>query len=189
MTEREYRRAVLIGSLLSLLVMLGALVFVAVARGEEKDKCPTELDPYDPAWVLVIAGHDEEYFSWGRHFVYQPDPVLRVKGEFVESCVGSTTSFLIEEREQLIWKTLYRGEEETHFLQNKDGEWISGTDIWNLKAKRLTAGGKLIIHLYKNDKVVAVRTIPVPMDYDWTKAKAEKEKRREAEKEANEEEK
>ena len=170
-----------IALLTSLLLILG-LAPSAFAE-EDKVACPTEFDPYDPVWVLVRAELDKEYFSWDRYFFYQPDPALRIQRKIAETCRGFTTSFLVEGREQLTLKIIYKGKKYLiPFLRNEEGEWIPGTKVWNTEAEKLVAGGELILRLYQEEKIVAVRIVPVPADYDWKAIKAEKEKREKEEK-------
>ncbi len=174
---------------LTAFLLMPIFVFADVAFAEkEKSVCPAEFDPYDSSWVLVRAELDEEYFFWGRYFLYQPDLVLRIQRKIIETCRGFTISFLVDGREQLTWKVLFNGEQETHFLQNEDGSWIAGTAILHTNAENLVAGGKLEIDLYQGDKIVQVRAVPVPKDYNGKAAKAAKEKREKENKENEEDE-
>lgn len=175
--DRKQRRWAIIGSAVIMAILSGVLIFVFVrtAHGEEgKITCPTDLDPYDTAWVLTSVEPDEEYFSTDRKFVYQPDPGLRIQGKFVKSCGAFLASFFVNDREVLGWKALRRGEDTVYFLRNGNGEWVSGEAMFFVLPHKLVAGKKLVLFLYREGEIVERRAIPVPEDYDWKKEKAKK---------------
>lgn len=182
--DRRQRRIAVLAEVLTMLILLGAL-FATLAHGQEKVICPQEFDPDDSAWVLIGAISDEEYFSMDRYFLYQPEAALRMRGEFMEHCKGILFSFLVGGREQPTWKVLYDDEAkaEKHFLRYKEGEWVSGTTVTHTKAEFLVPGGKLGLHLFQGDKLIAVVIVPVPKEYDWKAVKDAKKKREKEEEE------